>query len=31
MLEQELFAGFFGREEGVQLAQLDHAERIAFS
>lgn len=25
MLKQELFAGFFSRKEGVELAQLDHA------
>jgi hypothetical protein len=25
MVEQELFAGFFGQEQAVQFAELDHA------
>jgi hypothetical protein len=31
MIEQELFAGFFGREKGVQLAELDHAWKFSNS
>jgi hypothetical protein len=29
--EQKLFAGFLGREKGVQFAQLDHAEKYSDS